>query len=156
MQVFHKARRFILSPMARKRMLIEAYFYLAWGRVFKLIPFHISSSYLGERMLETPYIGYNKDDLRQLQSISRAIHTMSHLTWWESECMVKAVAAMKMLERRGIPSTIYLGAGRDDMGNMAAHAWIRSGTYILTGKEGHERYAVVGVFGKLVKAKLSS
>ena len=59
---------------------------------------------------------------------------------------------MKMLERRGIPSTLYLGSGRDDQGQMAAHAWLRSGSYIVTGKEGHERYAVVGIFGKDTRA----
>lgn len=99
-------------------------------------------------MKETPVSGYTEQELVLLRQISRAIHTMSRVTWWESQCLVKAVAAMKMLERRGLACTLYLGSGRDDDGRMAAHAWLRSGPYIVTGREGHERYAVVGIFGK--------
>ena len=33
-------------------------------------------------------------------NISDAVHIMSHYTFWESQCLVKAIAAMKMLERR--------------------------------------------------------
>jgi hypothetical protein len=116
--------------------------------VFKLFPFQKVSPSLGEHMKETPYAGYTEQELSLVRQISRAVHTMSRVTWWESQCLVKAVAAMKMLERRGIPSTLYLGSGRDDKGMMVAHAWLRCGSYIVTGREGHERYAVVGIFGK--------
>ncbi|MNN82697.1 hypothetical protein D3C81_1996570 [compost metagenome] len=55
---------------------------------------------------------------------------------------------MKMLERRGVPATLYLGSGRDDSGRMIAHAWLRSGPFYVTGNERLERFAVVAVFGK--------
>lgn len=88
-----------------------------------------------------------------MRKVSRAVHTMSRVTWWESQCLVKAYAAMKMLNRRGISSTLYLGSGRDEQGNMAAHAWLRSGSYLVTGKEGHERYTVVGMFANGLPAE---
>ncbi|UNK18776.1 lasso peptide biosynthesis B2 protein [Paenibacillus sp. N3/727] len=153
MRFYKKVRRFMSYPSDMKRMFVEAYFYLAWGRVLKLLPFTKVAPSLGEHMKETPYTGYTEQDLLLLRKISKAVHTMSRVTWWESQCLVKAVAAMKMLERRGIPSTLYLGSGRDDKGQMAAHAWLRSGSYILTGKEGHERYAVVGIFGNGIQAE---
>ncbi|MGG4340589.1 lasso peptide biosynthesis B2 protein [Paenibacillus lautus] len=148
MSLYRKARRFMSYPVSTKLMFAEAYLYLAWGRVFKLLPFQKVSPSLGEPMKETPYVGYTEQELSLVRQISRAVHTMSRVTWWESQCLVKAVAAMKMLERRGIPSTLYLGSGRDDKGMMVAHAWLRCGSYIVTGREGHERYAVVGIFGK--------
>lgn len=151
MRFYKKIRKFMSYPIDKKRMFVEAYFYLAWGRVFKLLPFSKVAPSLGEHMKETPFSGYTEQDLLLLRKISRAVHVMSRLTLWESQCMVKAVAAMKMLERRGIPSTLYLGSGRDEKGQMAAHAWLRSGPCILTGKEGHEKYAVVGIFGKGIK-----
>ncbi|SMF92118.1 Transglutaminase-like superfamily protein [Paenibacillus uliginis N3/975] len=153
MRFYKKVRRFMSYPSDAKRMFVEAYFYLAWGRVLKLLPFSKVAPSLGEHMKETPYTGYTEQDLLLLRKISKAVHTMSRVTWWESQCLVKAIAAMKMLERRGIPSTLYLGSGRDDKGQMAAHAWLRSGSYILTGKEGHERYAVVGIFGSGIQSE---
>ena len=41
---------------------------------------------------------------------------MSRYTFWESQCLVKAIAAMKMLERRQIESTLYLGTAKDENG----------------------------------------
>lgn len=92
------------------------------GRIFKLLPFHKVRHTLGEYMKETPISGCTEQEQRLLRQISRAIHTMSRVTWWESQCLVKAVAAMKMLERRGLACTLYLGSGRDDHGKMVAHA----------------------------------
>ncbi|NMO95720.1 lasso peptide biosynthesis B2 protein [Paenibacillus lemnae] len=150
MRLLRKARRFMTCSPAMKWMLIEAFFYLAWGRIFKLLPFAKAASSLGEHMKETPFTPASQQEMLLMRQVSKAVHTMSRVTWWESQCLVKAVAAMKMLERRGIPSTLYLGSGRDDTGHMAAHAWLRSGSYILTGKEGHEKYAVVGIFGNSI------
>ena len=53
---------------------------------------------------------------RDLASISQAIHLMSRYTFWESECLVKAIAGMKMLEKRNIESTLYLGTAKDENG----------------------------------------
>ncbi|AOZ92672.1 lasso peptide biosynthesis B2 protein [Paenibacillus crassostreae] len=147
MSLYRKVRRFSSYPLDVKWMFVEAYFYLAWGRVLKLLPFSKVAPSLGSHMKETSFTSYTEQDLLLLRKVSRAVHTMSRVTWWESQCMVKAIAAMKMLERRGIPSTMYLGSGRDEKGQMVAHAWLRSGSYILTGKEGHEKYTVVGIFG---------
>ena len=50
-------------------------------------------------MKETPF-SLNPSDKEDLSSISQAIHIMSKYTLWESQCLVKALAAMKMLERK--------------------------------------------------------
>lgn len=146
-----KARRFMSYPGRLQLMFVEAYFSLAWGRLFKLLPFAKVAPTLGEHMRETSYACTPEQELLQRQ-VSKAVHAMSRITWWESRCLVQAVAAMKMLERRGVPSTLYLGSGRDDSGRMIAHAWLRSGSYYVTGNERLERFAVVAVFGKGEKA----
>ena len=40
-----------------------------------------------------------------------------------------------MLKRRGIPGTVYLGVMKDENRpvTLAAHAWVRCGSIILTG-----------------------
>lgn len=147
MSFYQKVHRFMNAPVQVKGMYAEAYVYLAWGRILKLLPFHKVAPTLGEKMKETPHTNRTDQELQLLRTVSRAVHAMSRFTWWESQCLVKAIAAMKMLERRGIPSTLYLGSARNNEGQMVAHAWLRSGSYIVTGKEGHEKYTVVGIFG---------
>ncbi len=150
-KAIRKVKRFIAYPADLKLMYAEAYFYLALARVLKLLPFAKVAPSLGEHMRETPYTSTMEQDLIH-RKVSKAVHAMSRVTWWESQCMVKAVAAMKMLRRRGIASTLYLGSGRDETGKMIAHAWLRSGSYYVTGNERLERYAVVAVFGNHTEA----
>ena len=58
---------------------------------------------------------------------------MSRYTFWESQCLVKAIAGMKMLEKRNIESTLYLGTAKDEKGELIAHAWLRSGLFLCIG-----------------------
>ena len=133
-------------------LLLEAFFFLAYGRMFKSLPFSKMSKKLGNQMDETSY-DWQTDHVI-LKNISNAIHIMSRYTFWESQCLVKAVAGMKMLERRNIESTLYLGTAKDDQGQFIAHAWLRSGPFYLTGAEEMGRFIVVGKFAKKTKCRM--
>ncbi|MFD2214030.1 lasso peptide biosynthesis B2 protein [Metabacillus endolithicus] len=132
-----------------KVLLIESFYYLGVGRYLKTIPFSKVVPTLGLQMEETSY-DFESTNKKTLASISQAIHLMSKYTLWESQCLVKAFAAMKMLEKRGIESTLYLGTARDEFGNLIAHAWLRSGPFYITGSEGKEKFTVVGKFAKII------
>jgi hypothetical protein len=51
-----------------------------------------------------------------------------------------------MLGRRNVQSTLYLGLAKDEKDQMVAHAWVRCGNKIVTGKAGMERFTVVACF----------
>lgn len=98
--------------------------------------------------MEETSFSLNPLNIETIQNISHSLHIMSRYTWWESKCLVMAIAAMKMLERRQIESTLYLGTARDEKGKMIAHAWLRSGSYYITGANEIERYTIVAKFAK--------
>jgi hypothetical protein len=128
-----------------KFLLLEAYFYLGWSRILKSLPFRKLVPQLGTYMNESPY--ENDQSVKEhLRSVSSAIHIMSKYTFWESQCLVKAIAGMKMLERRGVVTTLYLGTSKDKNGKMIAHAWLRSGTYYICGYEEMKKFTVVSMF----------
>lgn len=133
-------------------LLVEAYFYLGWARILIFIPFSKVAPSLGIQMQET-------SDMEKfvhkaaLRNIRHAIEIISNHTFWESKCLVRAIAGMKMLERRRIDSTLYLGTMKDENGQMIAHAWLRSGSFYVTGAEGMKRFTVVGKFAKRVSDK---
>nr|WP_233167361.1 lasso peptide biosynthesis B2 protein [Paenibacillus roseus] len=135
---------------AHKRLLLEAYFYLGWARILKALPFSRIAPALGEHMAETTEQP-QPAQIPVLREVSYAVQLMSRHTWWESQCMVKAIAAMRMLERRKIESTLYLGMGRDEKGRLVAHAWLRSGPIVITGAEGRERYTCVAKFARYIE-----
>lgn len=151
MNVFHKIRIFLTYKRDMKLLVLEAFFFLAYGRMFKSLPFSKMSKTLGDQMDETTYEQHTNHVI--LKNISNAIHIMSRYTFWESQCLVKAIAGMKMLERRNIESTLYFGTAKDNQGQLIAHAWLRSGPYYLTGAEEMERFIVVGKFAKKHRAE---
>ena len=51
-------------------------------------------------MEETDLDGFESKTM--IKHVSEAIHMMSKYTFWESQCLVKAIAGMKMLQRRQI------------------------------------------------------
>ncbi|WP_338449854.1 lasso peptide biosynthesis B2 protein [Niallia oryzisoli] len=149
MKVLKKMNTFFALDKKTKSMLIEAFFYLAWARILKAVPFSKVAPTLGVFMNETP-INVNESNRVVVRKISEAIHIMSRYTFWESQCLVKAIAAMKMLERRQIESTLYLGTAKDEQGKLIAHAWLRSGPFYITGAEVMERFTVVSKFAKRI------
>lgn len=130
-----------------KRMLLEAYILLAKARIMKKRSFRKIAPALGVQREETSFYMSNEEQ-KTAQKISFAVHTASRFTFWESACLVKAIAAQKMLHKRGIETTLYLGTGKNEEGKFIAHAWLRSGPLYVTGAEGMERFTVVSHFAK--------
>ncbi len=147
----HSLRRLKLLVSQEKQtllLLLEAYYYLGYARLLiRSMPFSKIAPKLGECMQETQR-DKNQAGRIALRRISHAIAIMSRYTPWESKCLVKAIAAMKMLERRQMESTLYLGTAKDENSKMIAHAWLRSGRFYVTGAEGMERFTVVSKFAK--------
>lgn len=142
-----KMKLFISMDGSLKMLLLEAYFSLAWARFLKLMPFSKVAPSLGKEMLETTF-DIDASNRKISAQISEAIQMMNRYTFFESECLVQAIAAMKMLERRKIESTLYLGTAKDETGEFIAHAWLRSGPFYITGNDGIEKFTVVQKFAK--------
>ncbi|MCY9026858.1 lasso peptide biosynthesis B2 protein [Priestia megaterium] len=147
-----KIKGFMKYDNRTKLLLLETFFVLGWARILKSIPFSKVAPYLGEKSVET--LTYTNEEKRsKLNEISKAIEIMSRHTLWESKCLVQAMAAMNMLKRRQIESTLYMGMAKDEQGALIAHAWLRSGSFYVTGSEGMERFTVVGTFANNVSNK---
>ncbi len=149
MNLIHKARTLLSLDAKTFLMYMEAYCSLAVARIQKSLPFSKVAPTLGGKMEETP-LTYMPAHAEILQSVSKSLEIMSRYTFWESKCLVMAIAGMRMLERRGIESTLYMATARDKEGKLKAHAWLRSGLYFVTGMNGKEEYTVVGTFAKRV------
>lgn len=152
MAIITKAKKFLLLDTKSKLLFLEAFYYLGIARILIIIPFSKVSPLLGIQMAETPFnlIQSNKSIVTNIYHV---IEVTSHHTFWESKCLVRAIAAMKMLERRQIASTLYLGIAKDEDGKMIAHAWLRSGSFYVTGADVMEGFTVVGKFSKIFERK---
>lgn len=84
------------------------------------------------------------EEYRYAKRVAYAVNHVCNKTKWESKCLVRALTAQRLLRKKGIPSTLYLGCGLDN-GAMVAHAWLRCGKMYVTGGDG-STYAMVDKF----------
>lgn len=145
----NKLRTFLSLNLQTKRLFFEAVIFLGWARLLKTIPFKKIVPKLGSQMEETSFT-MTEPERRTIRDISQAVNLMSRYTFWESMCLVRAIAAMKMLEMRKIESTLYLGTAKDENGRLIAHAWLRCGPFYLTGFEEMDKFTVINKFAKKI------
>jgi hypothetical protein len=128
------------------RLLAEALAALVWCRiVLYSVAFKRLAPGLGLERCETPGIlpASEEATARQVRHIVGAI---ARRLPWHSTCLVRAMAAGRLLKRRGLPYTLYLGVsgGRPP---LDAHAWLRSGAVYVTGEEEAANFHAVSWFG---------
>ena len=89
----------------------------------------------------------SKEEYEIARKIRNAVVNTSKYTPWESLCLVQSMTVQKMLSKRNIHSTLYLGVNKDENNEMKAHSWIRCGQMYVTGGDGSS-YATVAKFCK--------
>ena len=142
----HLGLKFLNHPPAPRLLLLESALWLSIARASALLlPFKAMAPFLGAHMKKAPR-EISRGSLESAAVISISVKTMARHLPWNSRCLVQAVAAKKMLDRRQIPSTLFLGVARASDQEMSAHAWLKSGDYILTGNLNLERFVVVSTF----------
>lgn len=126
-------------------MIPEAIWLTGWYRFQVLYrPFSQLSPKIGSVGAETPFDTQNPPQVMQVRKIVRAV---SKRMPWTCNCMVRALTMKKMLSRRAIASTLYMGVALNETGNMEAHAWLRCGNEYISGKTGMERFTVTTIYG---------
>ncbi|MBT2289672.1 lasso peptide biosynthesis B2 protein [Paenibacillus albidus] len=152
MTAIRRMRLLLTEDKATVALFPEALLSLCRARIQLLFPFARTAPQLGLKSLETAEVTRDSD-LPRIQQITRAIRIISRYTPWKSTCMVRAVAGLKMLEKRGIECTLYLGVAKDKHGKMVAHAWLRSGSCYVSGDDAMQGFVVVEKFANVLPAE---
>lgn len=134
-----RLRNFAALPPADRRLTVEA---AAWLTValgaLALLPFRRVAAWLGEVTGGGPPAPHpaapHPADIRQqatARRIGRAVERAARRLPVNARCLPQAIAAMAMLRRRGIASTVHFGMRLSDKngtgGRLMAHAWVTVG-----------------------------
>ena len=124
-------------PRRRKLILAEAVYWLTVARICHLmLPFKRFSSVFGLAGASSPQ-EVEPATSEHAFEICHNIDRISRVLPFETLCLQQAFAAKKMLSRRGILATTYLGVHKDrdqrysGQSGTIAHAWIRVGRDIV-------------------------
>lgn len=139
-------RSFLRADRAFRWLLIQVTVLLGLGRLSVLLfPFRKIAAWLGETGQETSVV-LEQREMSQLVPISSAIEAVSKYTPWKSNCFAQALCAHWILGSKHIAHTVYFGVAKEGESNMKAHAWLRAGERIVSGRKGHKEFTVVGKF----------
>ena len=109
-----------------------------------IVPFKRIAGQIGKVHAETSLEPLVSDGI---QHVELAIRRASRYTFHHSKCYDQALTGKLMLQRRGLSSTLYFGLAKDSTNLLKAHAWVRCGNRIITGRAGADGYTVIVCFG---------
>ena len=140
-------QNFILAPADDKALFVQALIWSIKVRFYMVfLPFRYYKGLLGKMQTEAVNtVAVN--DMPPILKIKTIVSAVCRHTPWESKCLVEAVVCKKLLQQRGIETTLYLGILTDGNKGLKAHAWLKLGSTILTGARGHKKYKVVNFYG---------
>ena len=73
-----------------------------------------------------------RDNLELLKTVKVAIRRGNKLAFWDNKCLASTLAARRMLEKRGISSTLHLGVRYASDHELEAHSWLTVGDFYMT------------------------
>ena len=112
--------------------------------VILIVPFKKIASRMGSLQLESTH---DLQSMEKITQIEHAVRRASRYTLHNSKFYDKALSAKALLFQFGLPATIYFGLAKESENKLSAHAWVRCGNRIVTGKVGMERFTVIACFG---------
>jgi len=136
--------------MNNKELIDYLFFIEAWcllhlsKLIIMFMPFRKIASRMGSLQIESTH------DLLPTEisiKIEHAVRRASRYTLHGSKCYDQALTAKVLLGQSGLPATIYFGLAKESDNQLIAHAWVRCGERVISGKAGMERFTVVACFG---------
>lgn len=134
------------APTIRNWLALEALLELAYARILRAsVSFARLSKLFGEPQLESPpEIDSAKQQIAN--DVGLAIRRAVRYAPFRCNCLTQAICTLRMLKRRSVACTLYLGVTRGADVAREAHAWTRCGALIVTGENELDRYDAVFTF----------
>ena len=140
--------RFLALPLREQATVVEAVLCLALARLLLFVPFRRLAPLLGQPQTGNDGMSVVLADRERASALAirRALLRVCERLPWHSSCLVRALAGRMMLQRRGVPSALHLGARSETEAELAAHAWLRCGEVDVIGAETADRYTSIVAF----------
>lgn len=88
--------------------------------------------------------GRDRDVDDQLVRLQWALSVAARVLPWRTDCLIRCIAADKILRRRNLEPQFYLGVTQQGDTGFGAHAWIRCRGISVAGGEGKEFEVLIG------------
>ena len=142
--------RFAGLSRRQRALLVEASLQLAWARVVLLVlPFRRLAARLGELSSPAGTAASRAPDpaAAVARDVRWAMACAARHVPFGAVCLPQAIAAKKMLARRGVKGVLHFGVARprEAAGSLEAHAWVDAAGIEVSG------YPVASRFTELAR-----
>ncbi|MEM0991092.1 MAG: lasso peptide biosynthesis B2 protein [Pseudomonadota bacterium] len=142
-------RGFWRASLRRKLLAFEALWELTRARLDTMRPAAHYTRALGAQGTEAPEA--SRAQRATGYEVGHVVGRVADVVPFRAVCLQQAIAVSRMLRRRQVPATVYLGLSlsADDgkvAGKRDAHAWVKTGHHVIAGRTDVNRFAVVGTF----------
>ncbi|MEZ5681826.1 MAG: lasso peptide biosynthesis B2 protein [Erythrobacter sp.] len=139
-----KLQTFLALDSADRIATVEAIGRIAWAQwLVKAVPPRLWRSQFGGTARDDRKASGLDADIATIRRVRLAVARAHRNLPGDAACLPQALAARRMLERRGISSTLYIGTMRDEGGHRRFHAWLKVGEEWVTGVCDERRYALM-------------
>jgi hypothetical protein len=137
-----------LSPIDYS-MIGEALFYLLVSDfLIYVLPMRWWSSWIGETGQANNNEPVSEQQKQEVLQVRKNVYRADKLLLKTSRCFAFSLAIKKMLNRRNINASLYLGVNKGGDGALKAHAWVKGGENIIYGgTKASEKYTQLISFG---------
>lgn len=118
--------KFAQISFKEKMFLLEAVYYLLYFEAY--LYFASFRSCIKKLQVQNTEM---RDNLELLKTVKVSIRRGNKLAFWDNKCLVCSLAARRMLEKRGISSTLHLGVRYASAHEMEAHSWLTVGDFYV-------------------------
>ena len=149
LRIAERVRRFAARDPFERLWFAPAWIGLGLaGLAIRMLSFRRIGPWLG-RYCGTagPSLATSSTGRSRALQIRRTVQLAVRYAPWRADCYPQAIVARALLGLYRLPSCVSMGLKRDPAtGEPQAHAWVRSGSTIVTGGDGARDYKVVAVF----------
>lgn len=87
-------------------------------------------------------------------NISTVVRLAAKYSPWRANCFPQALCASMLLNLYRLPFVTFMGLSREPTtAKVTAHAWVRTGSLVVTGDGQIDKYALVGCFASRVMGR---
>jgi hypothetical protein len=150
--VTQRLRKFLGLAPRHKLMLVQTWLLLGCYRLrIILFPLKRITASLHHSDQANPPPLLTPAQQGEAVMIGRLVAAAARFTPWQSRCLTQVLVAQRLLAKRKIPGSFYLGVLRGcgatgDSTGFSAHAWLQCGNVVVNGAAEYQRFTVVSNF----------
>ena len=134
MKILKHIHKFFEITGREQVMMLEAFYWLViYTFLIYVMPFRWWQESIGQKMQPLQEKPLTREQLWQIREVRRAVFRANKVLFGLAKCFALSLTLKKMLQKRGMDSTLYLGVKKNGHESLLAHAWLKCGDITVYG-----------------------